>query len=478
MTGAKAPVYIAAGAIALAAIASFHHDLAIDEPFTALAIAHPAALGATLVNDDAPLYYVLLLGWSRVFGTSAVALRALSMVAFGGAILFTTSTARFVAGARAGVIAGALVATSVTFGLQPAATVRPYALVMMFAAMTLWASVRESRLAMFVSHLLGLFTHPIFVFFSIGSAGAGVAAGKRPRLFVAAPLGAVGVYAAAWGVMLARTAALPATSWMARPTVADAARGLIFWRDHATPILGTVLVILLLARGTRPIREHASSIAWLLLLTVFVLAGTIGVSMVRPVYFASRTPVLVLPAVAVACGVVTAELAPFLLTCGIALLVSASAVRYTARSALGPDPYPTRTSLAAIAPRMKCGDVIIAAGLSYAPLIYYCRTAGVQSCITIRPFPEDVREHPGWLDLTRSRRSTYARDAEVTASSVGRNGTLWTFVSQSGIGADAGTALIDVLSRSRAERESIALRGSFLDEVIAFHASSARPARP
>src|SRR5262249_19444412 len=109
-------VSIAAGAVALAAIASFHHDLAIDEPFTALAIAQPSALGTTLVHDNVPLYYVLLLGWTRLFGQSALALRAMSMAAFAGAILFTAAAAR-----RAGPLAATLVACSVAFGLQPAA---------------------------------------------------------------------------------------------------------------------------------------------------------------------------------------------------------------------------------------------------------------------------------------------------------------------------------------------------------------------
>src|SRR5262249_23290210 len=82
---------IAAGAVGRGAIASFHHDLAIDEPFTALAIAQPSALGATLIHDNVPLYYVLLLGWTRLFGQSAFALRALSMAAFAGAILFSAA---------------------------------------------------------------------------------------------------------------------------------------------------------------------------------------------------------------------------------------------------------------------------------------------------------------------------------------------------------------------------------------------------
>src|SRR5262249_39772884 len=105
---------IAASAIALAAFARFHHDLSIDEPFTALAVAQPASLGATLVHDDIPLFYVLLLGWTRVFGASAFALRALSLAAFGAAIAFSAAAARIVASRRAAWLTAVLVACSVT----------------------------------------------------------------------------------------------------------------------------------------------------------------------------------------------------------------------------------------------------------------------------------------------------------------------------------------------------------------------------
>ena len=414
---------------------------------------------------------------------SALAMRALSMAAFAGAIFFSAAAARRVVlreapgGERGAALTAALVAVSVTFGLQPAATVRPYALVVMFAAMTLWAALREARAPLLLAHLLGLFTHPIFVIFSLASAAAGVACGRQRLLLWGAPIGAVVVYAAVWGVMVARTAALPATSWMTRPTVTDAVRGVLFWGDHATPILAAVVVILLLVRGTRSIGEGAAPIEWLMVLTVFVLAGTIGVSMARPVYLASRTPALVLPAVAIACGVIMAELAPFVLTCAVVVLVSASAVRYTVRAALGPDPYPTGASLAAVAPRMQCGDAVIAAGLSYAPLVYYRSAAGVPSCIPVQSFPADVRDHPGWLDLSGARRSTSEREAELTASSF-ETGTLWVFVARTGVGADAGVTLVDALSRVRAEREALALRGSFFDEIVAFHPVRPRPARP
>ncbi|HEX4567373.1 MAG TPA: hypothetical protein VH138_12120, partial [Vicinamibacterales bacterium] len=328
---------IAAGAVGLAAIASFHHDLAIDEPFTALAVAHPSTLGATLVHDNVPLYYVLLLGWSRLFGQSAFALRALSMAAFAGAILFSAAAARSVVAlnSRGGedgpALTAAFVACSVTFGLQPAATARPYALVMMLAAMAVWAAVREARFLLFAAHLFGLFAHPVFIFFSVAFAAAGIAFGRWRRLLAVTPLVALGIYLVTWGARLGRTAALPTTSWMPRPALADVVSGLLFWGDRATPILAIVIFVLIVGRGPDRIRGRAGAAAFLLMLTALTLVGTIGVSAVRPVYLASRTPVLVLPAVAVACGVLAAELGGRLATVALVGLVGVSAVRFTVK---------------------------------------------------------------------------------------------------------------------------------------------------
>jgi hypothetical protein len=349
---------------------------------------------------------------------------------------------------------------------------------MMFAAMTMWAAFRAARLPLFAAHLLGLFTHPIFLFFSLASAGAGAAYRTRRRLLAVTPLAAVGIYAAAWGVWLARTVALPTTSWMPEPAWAGVVSGLMFWGDHATPILVVTVVVLLAVRGAGAIRPHAVPIAFLLALAALVITGTIGVSMVHPVYLASRTPVLVLPAVAVVGGVLVAEPAPLLVTWAAAGLVVVSALRFTVRSAERPDPYPTRASLAAVAPRMRCGDTIVAAGLAYAPIVYYASKAGVPSCVTVRAFPGEVSGHPGWVDLPASGRSALESEAELTASSAEGPGTLWTFVQARGVGAEAGAALVDALSRVRSTPESIAASGSFFDRVVVFAPSRSAPARP
>jgi hypothetical protein len=474
-------VSTAAGAIALAAIASVHKDLAIDEPFTALAIAHPSTLQATLVHDDIPAFYALLLAWTRVFGQSAFAMRTMSMAAFGAAIAFSAAASR-----RAAFGSAILVACSVTFGLQSAATARPYALLMMFAAMALWAGARAdaphgSRRDAFTlgtAHLLGLLTHPIFTLLTIASAIAGAVFAMRRVRLAAVPLTALAIYIIAWGSMLVRTASLPATSWIGRPAAADLIRGLLFWGDHATAIVLATIAILVWIRGTRALHEDTRMIGFALTLIALTLGMAFIVSQARPVFLASRTPVLVLPAAAVAIAIIVSDLAPLWVACALAGVVVVSAVRFTIRSALRPDPYPTRASLAAVAPRMKCGDVLIAAGLSYAPLTYYAPSAGVPGCVAIIPFPPDVREHPGWLDMTPPALSALHPKSEEIAASFTNAGALWVFAADKDTGAQAGTALRAALSRTRRPDESIELPGSFFDEVTVFRTTRGGPARP
>jgi hypothetical protein len=478
-------ILIAAGAVALAAFSRLHHDLAIDEPFTALAAAHPASLGATLVHDNTPLYYVLLIAWTRLFGASAFALRALSLAAFGGAIAFSAAAARCVASARAAGLTALLVGCSVTFGLEPAATARPYALATLLSAITLWAALRVNGIAgaraavpLAASHLLGLFTHPVFIFVSAASAIAGLVAGRRRLLLFAAPAAAIAIYTAAWWPMISRTAALPARSWMTPPALADLTAGTLFWGDHATPILA-VLLIALFAFGRRSsLRDRSPALGFALTIAVLVLIATFAVSQVTPMYLAARTPGFVLPAVALAFGVAIAELGPAAVGMAAGVLVVVSAVRHTALTSQRPDPFPTRASLAAVADRAACGDTIVAAGLSYAPLVYYAGAAGLKPCVRLTAFPDAVREHPGWLDLSDDAATAGASTAATEAARLPPTGTVWVFLSARGIGSQEGAALARELTTRRRDEGRLRLAGSFFDEVRVFRTSDRGPLHP
>src|SRR4029079_15910780 len=109
----------------------------------------------------------------------------------------------------------------------------PFALAALCSAMTLWSALRigassprgRAAAPLFASHLLGLFTHPVFLCVSAASSIAGVIWGRRRCSLVARPAAAVAVYLATWWPMIRQTAALPARSWMAQPAFPDLMAG-------------------------------------------------------------------------------------------------------------------------------------------------------------------------------------------------------------------------------------------------------------
>ena len=168
--------------------------------------------------------------------------------------------------------------------------------------------------------------------------------------------------------MIRQTAELPARTWMAQPAFGDLIAGTLFWGDHGTPVIALLVIVLVTVR--RVVGQESTAwpaIAFPLTAAGLVLAGTFVVSHLTPVYLPARTPIFVLPAVALAAGVVIAELAPGLVTAAVALMIATSAVRYSVRSWRQADPFPTRASLAEVVSRARCGDAIVAAGLSCAP---------------------------------------------------------------------------------------------------------------
>lgn len=460
-----------------AALVGLHKDLALDEPFMANAVAHPADLWPTLVHDNVPLAYALLLVWTRLFGSSAFALRALSMAAFGGAAAFTGVAARRAGSIRTGWLAALLVACSAPIGLALAATARPYALLALFAAMTLWAAVRADRgpdtasgaALLVLAHLLGLFTHPVFLFASAASALAGALCGRRRRLLAGAPIGAIVVYLAAWGAVLRQTLALPATSWMTRPGIEPLlAGGTSLWGSRNGFVLAGIVLALVAVRGAAVTRLLTRHTAFAGLTAILTIGGTILASQFKPVYFAGRTPILILPAAAMTVAAVIVELGTPTLAGLAAVIVLSASIRYTLQAWRAPDPAPTRASLAEVTARASCGDTILAAGLSYAALTYYAVPAGLRPCVSIQPFPREVRDHPGWLDLSPGFEARLQAAALSDAAALPETGTIWIFTARHGIGMEHGEAIVHQVGQRRRQRETLPLRGTFFDEVAAY----------
>ena len=468
-------IAIAVLAAALAVASRWHHDLSIDEPFMARAVASPGSIPQLLADDNVPLAYLLFGLWARLFGTSALALRSLSAAAFALACVFTGAAGRRAVDDRTGVVA-ALLVTASPIGLLHAATARPYALVLLCAAIAVWADAREDTLEgdgraftrVFVPHLIGLFTHPMFLFVSVASAAAHMVVPGRRRTAAIAPLAAAGVYAASWSWMLARTFAGPATSWIPRPSL----RNLVSGYTHLWGVRVSVLLALLALGAVvvvwRRRYEVPGAVQRGALVAVGVLVAVFAVSQIRPVYLFLRTPVFVLPAASLAFAGLMAATRVGLLAPLAAAIVVVTSIASTMHGVRAGDPTPTRASLAVVAREIRCGDVIVAAGMSYAAVTYYAHDAAVPACVRIVPFPADVAVHPGWPDMRPGFQARLQVEAPDAAAALPPGSRVWLLRTQSGIGQEAGEAIRVELARRRTLEQRTPLRGSFFDEVLVF----------
>jgi hypothetical protein len=247
-----------------------------DEAFTWRLIQFPfiEMLQRAARDNSPPLYYILLQGWAELFGTSATALRALSVL-FGsltvvGAYLFgaeafaiptTVAESAYSScrGRAVGLLAAALVALS-AFQIRYSWELRMYALAAALTVFSSWALLRALRsparlrrwllygvlaLLLAYTHYYGLFTLAAQGLFVAGAllvrAGWCPAALLRERAFWYAVLTA-GLVVVAWlpwlPVFLRQHAQVKANFWSPSPTwwdVADLWYRMFFFPEYASP---------------------------------------------------------------------------------------------------------------------------------------------------------------------------------------------------------------------------------------------------
>lgn len=145
-----APFVVLAIALGAAAIRSYMltaRSLWFDEAFSWRLIQFPISemISRAAADVHPPLYYLILKGWSLIFGSSIAALRSLSVVAAAGTIAaaygFTASAARSRA---AGLLAALLLAVS-AWQIQFAWEARMYTLGSLLAILSAWTLLQAMR---------------------------------------------------------------------------------------------------------------------------------------------------------------------------------------------------------------------------------------------------------------------------------------------------------------------------------------------
>ncbi len=397
--------------------------LLIDEPYTAntARLSWSGMWSQLYLDSPDPLIYVLLYGWTRLAGESPLALRAPSMLFFALTICVTGQLARRLAGAWAGVLAGLLMAFSLNLAILYAAEARPYMLLGLCAAASTYLTCGllglpgfgpPRRLLWLAAGLagvllVGVLTHPIFVFYALALTLAGVWRSPRQWLWLAAAGTVAGlVYLALMAPLLRAVLPLPTTAWMRPPAKRDLLAGATsqLWSPVAAGVLAAALLYLLATQRARAAGLFRQLPPRLLMGLIAVpFAATVAISYLKPIYYAPRTPMLWLPAACVLAALLLARLDPRRRLTRLALAamlfppVAAAVPLLT-----NPQPDPALAAIRALAPELRCGDRLVAGALAYAELVYDLRQAGAPQlgtpdCLVLSTFPAETIRHSGWL---------------------------------------------------------------------------------
>ena len=407
-------------------------------------------LHVELQTDNVPLPYVVLKGWTRVFGEGEAALRSLSASRVrhgcgrhgpGG-----TSCGRGT-GRHAGCAASGDQPEDRPSARSDGAALRDLVPVCRARHGTVaCALVRRSSegvpprlrhaILLSLTHVLGLLTHPTYVFALAACTIASLSTTTRPGRQATVASAGIGVcvYLALWWPVLSATLASQATSWMPPPKAADLSNAyLLLWGTGPGALLGGV--ILGLALSNRPAfraNMQARELRWSII-AVAAAAWLVpfAISVWTPVFLPTRTPVLLLPMTAVAIAGVIGRLGSGLLVAAIASLVVAP-VRAAVAGLRGGDPVPSRASIGTVVATAVCGDTLLASGLSYSVVDYDLRQLGTPSCLHSERFPATMLNWTGRLAGTgpaNCPRSGGAPDRHshrrARATSVGLHGQPW-----------------------------------------------------
>lgn len=412
MSRGERPLLVLCGALALSAACASAFvfsgtSLWLDEAYSVL-LARSGAEGIfryLRADLGPPLYYLLLGGWTSLFGEGERALRALSGVLYlvtGGVLgVGAWSLWRRPSGA---VLAAALYWSS-ALAVRHATSARMYALLGLWVSLSLvlWlhALRRPSRRAAAteaVVNTLGLLTQYWFGFVLLAQAVVerALLRGRRPLAlsFMAHGL-PLGLFLLLWGWALAAQLQSggsgwidPVGPWALLSTFLD------FYGGGIAVAAFAVFAALILLRRPPGLfgREE-----WALLA---VCLGSVGVpfllSVFKPVYLVGRYTLVALPPFVLLVAGLLARARPRAALAAVSVLVvvrllalSGDQLRWARRDETSSSRAAAQRLLAQTPPR----TVVLYTGLGSVTLRHYLKEARPQLT-----FPASLQAHPGWLD--------------------------------------------------------------------------------
>ena len=394
----RSPLAVGAGVVALLAaslalrLEGLGTGLWIDEGISVGIASHsPLRIPGLLVQDGSPpLYYVLLHGWMAVVGRSEAETHALSLVLALATVPLGLWAGWSLFGARVGWILAVLAATSPFLSFFASET-RMYTLAVVLALVAtaahlhVFAFGRGRYLALFVAALgLLLYTHNWGLYLGLAAAVAVVpcayaAVDRRVVLRRAAVgFGAVALLFLPWVPTLLSQARHTGAPWSPTPTVREAVSVLaVVLGDESERVLVALVLtagLVLVALVRRPREPEAAAAMALAILVGVTLAAGWVTSQVKPAW-SSRYLAVLLPALLLlaALGLARSGVA------GAVAVVIVLVVWVEPVGRLTGDSEPLRTDdkavdrelAALVRPRLRPGDLVVAAQMEEVPVLRY-----------------------------------------------------------------------------------------------------------
>ncbi len=427
---------IAAAAIPVFVLVGIGRSIWLDEA-NSISIASanlPGIIERLKVDNNFPVYYIILHFWMMLFGDSEAAVRLLSGICYAGA----TATVYFGAqrlfhDRRAALYAGFCYLAS-TQAIHHAQNVRMYALLgLLSAASTVlfcglfFHEERPPRWWIWYVALnsVGALTHLWYAFVMMGQFAA-IVLWRRGRLkgFVGAGVLSLLPFLALWSPVLWAQLHNGATQWMPPFKPIFIAHALLdFYGGPAGLLFYLICGMLIWKRGPAKSGEAADAPPVRVLLTCFVvtLATPLLISFFKPIYWPGRYTVIALPALALVLGPALArsaarEVVTLFCYAVLGLVLAAHIATHGVNSESGlPENESDQSAAQFIMRAAKPGDILIFTSLSRAALDYYLHRAHAESRFTEIGFPAENSVHLGWGSLVADGQRRPELQAEAAA---------------------------------------------------------------
>lgn len=425
--------FTAVAAVAPLLVWRMRQSVWLDEAYGAwLAGLAPARVIEELGHDIwPPLHFLLLNGWTHIFGSSEWALRSLPLVCFALASFVIYRTAAQAAGLRLAGIVGAALYASNPLVLGGAVSARGYSLLCLLASLLIWLYVRDrstevSKPAVLLLALVataGCLTHYFFIPFLVGLSAAAWTFGPRgDRTRLAATLALTSIsFGALWGpVLWTQIAGAHRSTAVEAPWPGELARTLVGLSWAGAVPVALAAAILTKRRGRRGrlngllhcVRQPLA--LTLAATTVATVAVPLVLALWWPLYVSRYARASVVPlTVLLALG--TARLEPKRMALFSACVILVSTLTLARAWQHESRPWDDRRAAQFLAMNTKTGDAVVFVELNELPIAYYLDRADATRSLRRISFPAEARDHPGWLSARSTPEGRKALDREAAS---------------------------------------------------------------